>query len=145
MSIWDKIKSKRKETAEQLSQLSKPKDIKAEPKPDEPPPVSSEPHEPPAVKKGGREAYKVLLNPLVTEKTALQNALGKYTFSVPLKTNKILIRKAVKELFGVSPIRVNLVHLKGKLVRFGRTQGKRSDIKKAVITLKKGETIDVNK
>ncbi len=92
--------------------------------------------------KTGR-AYDVLVRPLITEKGSSVNSEGKYLFEVGVDSNKIEIAKAVKEVYGVNPISVNVINTKGKKVRFGRNFGKRKDWKKAIVTLPKGESINV--
>jgi len=68
---------------------------------------------------------------------------GKYTFRVPLTATKIQIRQAVEEVFKVKVQAVNTIRYEGKLKRLGRTQGRRSDWKKAIVTLKPGESIEL--
>lgn len=68
---------------------------------------------------------------------------GKYTFRVPLAATKIQIRQAVEQIFKVKVQAVNTMRYEGKLKRMGRTQGRRSDWKKAVVTLKPGEAIEL--
>lgn len=68
---------------------------------------------------------------------------GKYTFRVPLAATKIQIRQAVEQIFKVKVQAVNIMRYEGKLKRMGRTQGRRSDWKKAVVTLKPGEAIEL--
>ena len=67
----------------------------------------------------------------------------KYTFRVPLSATKIQIRQAVEQIFKVKVQAVNTMRYEGKMKRLGRTQGRRSDWKKAVVTLKPGETIEL--
>ncbi|NIA18342.1 MAG: 50S ribosomal protein L23 [Actinobacteria bacterium] len=88
-------------------------------------------------------AYKVLVKPLVTEKASVMGTLNKYFFAVAIGANKIEIAKAVQDVYGVKPISVNIIRMQGKSVRHGRTMGKRKDWKKAIVTLKKGESIKV--
>lgn len=88
-------------------------------------------------------AYRILAKPLVTEKASVLAAENKYFFGVYPGANKIEIAKAIKEVYGVKPISVNIVNMRGKNVRAGRTAGKRKNWKKAIVTLKKGETIKV--
>ncbi len=90
-----------------------------------------------------REAYRVLLRPLVTEKGSYAAHLGKYFFAVNPNANKFEIKKAIRALYGVSPIKINIVTLPGKNVRYGKTRGRTSEQKKAIVTLTKGETIEV--
>ena len=86
-------------------------------------------------------AYDILRRPIITEKSmqAEFNRAGeeikKYTFEVPKTANKIEIKKAVEEVFGVKVAAVNTMNVKGKPKRMGRYEGKRSDWKKAVVTL----------
>lgn len=88
-------------------------------------------------------AYKILLKPLVTEKAANLGTENKYVFAVASKANKVEIAKAVKEVYGIKPISVNIIKMSGKNVRSGRIIGKRKDWKKAIIALPKGESIKV--
>lgn len=95
-----------------------------------------------ATKKTGN-AYKILVKPLVTEKAANLGTQNKYVFEVSTDANKIEIAKAVEEVYGVMPVSVNVIKMKGKRVRYGRTQGKRKDWKKAMVTLPEGKTINI--
>lgn len=88
-------------------------------------------------------AYCVLVKPLITEKASLLASLNKYVFMVKKDTNKVEIMKAIKEVYGVNPTTVNVIRMEGKDVRYGRYAGKRSDWKKAIVTLPKGKTIQV--
>lgn len=85
----------------------------------------------------------ILLEPIVTEKSMQESSLGKYTFCVHSKANKIEIRKAVENIFKVNVLRVNIVSVRGKLRRMGKYQGKTSDWKKAIVTLKEGQKIEL--
>ncbi|MEI6597320.1 MAG: 50S ribosomal protein L23 [bacterium] len=88
-------------------------------------------------------AYKIIMKPLVTEKVSGLGALNKYVFSVAKNTNKIEVAKAIKEIYGIKPIGVNVIRMSGKKARYGRISGRRKDWKKAIITLPKGETIKI--
>ena len=88
-------------------------------------------------------AYRVLVRPLITEKATHQGVENKYIFEVALKANKIEVAKAIKEVYGVKPLAVNIIRNLGKNVRYGRMTGKRKDWKKAIVTLSQGETIKV--
>ncbi len=99
-------------------------------------------------KKGGNKkygnAYKILVKPLITEKASVQGTdENKYFFEVKKDANKIEIAKAINDVYGVKPVSVNIMRVGGKKVRRGRTFGKRKDWKKAIVTLKKGESIKV--
>lgn len=85
----------------------------------------------------------VLVRPLVTEKASHLASVGQYVFSVHPDANRIEIRSAVKAMYGVLPVSVNIQIVRGKVVRFGRSNGKRKNWKKAIVTLPKGKTIDI--
>jgi large subunit ribosomal protein L23 len=90
-----------------------------------------------------RANRKILIRPLVTEKiSTLQETEGKVAFVVDRSANKIEIKQAVEERFNVQVKKVATMNMKGKLKRMGRFEGKRSDWKKAVVTLREGFTID---
>ncbi len=89
------------------------------------------------------EARDILIRPIVTEKSTALMEQGKYTFRVPLAATKIQIRQAVEQIFKVKVQAVNTMRYEGKLKRMGRTQGRCSDWKKAVVTLKPGEAIEL--
>lgn len=89
------------------------------------------------------EARDILIRPIVTEKSTALMEQGKYTFRVPLVATKVQIRQAVEQIFKVKVQAVNTMRYEGKVKRLGRTQGRRSDWKKAVVTLKPGETIEL--
>lgn len=86
----------------------------------------------------------VLIAPVVTEKTVAQT--GKYTFKVHGGASKQDVATAVKTFYGVDATAVNIVNLpaKKRLVGRGRELTKRSETKKAIVTLKSGETINFN-
>jgi large subunit ribosomal protein L23 len=88
-------------------------------------------------------AYKILIRPMVTEKAADLAAQGKYVFEVAQRANKIQVAQAVKETYNVDVAQVNIQCYRGKVKYFGRTVGKRKDYKKAIVTLKKGQTMQV--
>lgn len=88
-------------------------------------------------------AYRILVKPLITEKASDMSSLNQYSFVVSDSANKIDIAKAIFEVYGVKPISVNVVKVRGKLVSKGKIKGKRKDFKKAFVTLKKGETISI--
>ena len=88
------------------------------------------------------DARDILVKPIVTEKTTALMEEGKYTFRVPLAATKIEIRQAVEQIFKVKVEAVNTMRYEGKMKRLGRYQGRRSDWKKAIVTLKPGETIE---
>jgi len=90
-----------------------------------------------------KDSFKILVKPLITEKATNLVSANKYAFIVALKANKIEIAKAVKAVYNVTPIKVNVINMDGKVVTRGRIKGQRSDFKKAIVTLKKGESIQL--
>ncbi len=87
--------------------------------------------------------YEIIRSPHITEKATMGSADGKVTFKVPMDATKPEIKLAVETLFKVKVTAVNTSILKGKIKRFRGHLGKRNDIKKAVITLGEGQTIDL--
>lgn len=91
-----------------------------------------------------KEARQVIIMPLVSEKnTNLRADQNKYVFRVDMKANKLQIKSAVEELFKVRVEDVTTMRMYGKPKRLGRFEGRRPDWKKAVVKLKKGETIEL--
>ena len=79
--------------------------------------------------------YDIIIRPIISEKSMDQSADKKYTFQVALNANKIEIKKAVEEIFGVKVEKVTTCRVLGKVKRMGATSGKRPDWKKAVVKL----------
>ena len=86
-------------------------------------------------------SYDLLRRPIITEKSMATyfdkegNEIKRYTFEVPQSANKIEIKKAVEEAFGVKVAKVNTMNFLGKVKRMGRFEGRRPSWKKAVVTL----------
>lgn len=88
--------------------------------------------------------YNIILRPRITEKsTGQKEGQNQYVFEVSTCANKIEIGNAVQELFGVKVQNVRTINCEGKSVRFGMRKGRRSDWKKAIVTLKAGEKISI--
>jgi large subunit ribosomal protein L23 len=87
--------------------------------------------------------YDVILSPLITEKATALSEHNKVVFRVRPDATKPQIKEAVEKLFDVKVVSVNTLVTKGKVKMFRGTRGKRSDVKKAVVTLAEGESIDV--
>ncbi|MAY99573.1 MAG: 50S ribosomal protein L23 [Micavibrio sp.] len=87
--------------------------------------------------------YEVVREPLITEKATLGSEHGQVTFRVPMKASKPEVKEAVEAIFGVKVKAVNTSIQKGKNKRFRGILGRRSDAKKAIVTLEAGQTIDV--
>ena len=89
------------------------------------------------------EAHRVLLRPLVTEKSTNLAKDGQYAFEIGAKSNKIEVKTAIKSVYGVDALRVRVMTILGKPIRTKSGYSRRSTWRKAIVTLKKGETIDV--
>ncbi len=89
------------------------------------------------------ELAQVIVKPLVTEKAAHLASLSQYCFVVSPKSTRVQVRAAVRALYGITPVEVNIQRVRGKVVRFGRMTGQRRAWKKAIVTLPAGKTIDV--
>ena len=95
--------------------------------------------------------YDTILSPVITEKATILSEENKVVFRVPLSANKKTrkekkkkIAEAIEELFKVKVKAVNTIVQKGKTKRFRGIAGKRDDVKKAVVTLEEGHSIDVS-
>lgn len=146
MAFWNKFK-KSKENLEDKSVAKQVVD-KAEEK------KAKKPKKAAAAKKGEKATEKIatsaskratetILGPIVTEKTAQLSDKGVMVFRVAKNANRVMVRQAVRELYKVNPVNVNIINVRGKRVKFGRQEGKRIDIKKALVTLPKGTRIDI--
>ena len=89
------------------------------------------------------EARDIIIKPVVTEKSIGLMEHNKYVFKVALSANKIEIKKAIEEIFKVNVVDVNTVRVKGKEKRMGRSVGKTSDYKKAIVQLAEGDSIEI--
>ena len=87
--------------------------------------------------------YDIIRQPVITEKSTLGSQYGQVTFLVPIDATKPKIRQAVETIFGVKVTGVNTIVSKGKTKRFKGQLGFRSNEKKAIVTLEKGQTIDI--
>ena len=87
--------------------------------------------------------YDTILSPIITEKATLLSEQNKVVFKVAQDASKDEIAAAVEELFKVKVIKVNTLNVKGKTKRFRGTAGKRNDVKKAIVTLAEGQSIDI--
>lgn len=91
-----------------------------------------------------KTAHDIILAPVVSEKSYdLIEFQNKYTFEVDPRANKQEIRDAVEEVFGVRVVKVNTMNRLGKRKRYGYKFGRRKDVKRAVVELALGDTIDL--
>ena len=87
----------------------------------------------------------ILLTPLITEKTSAQLEVSKYTFLVHDEMNKIELKKEIEKRYSVNVEEINISKKLGKKKRRGRIVGRTVDQKKAIVTLKEGQSIDALK
>ena len=83
--------------------------------------------------------HRTIVRPLITEKTSR----GEYTFEVHRDASKPQIRSAIEQLFGVKVTNVWTMNVRGKEKRMGKTVGSRPNWKKAIVTLREGDTIEI--
>ena len=89
------------------------------------------------------DAYDVIVSPSITEKSTLVSEHNQVVFNVRRTATKPEIRDAVEQLFNVKVKAVNTLNRKGKVKRFKGIIGRRSDVKKAIVTLEEGQSIDI--
>ncbi len=93
------------------------------------------------------EARDVIIAPLITEKSMTATSVSQYTFEVHPRATKTQIRHAVEQIFSVNVTKINTTNVLGKMKNFARkgvrTAGKQSDWKKAIVTLKPGQKIEL--
>lgn len=103
-------------------------------------------HAPEAVKAAvGIGATKYILKPLVTEKGTYAGEFNTYLFAVLPHAGKLAIKQAIEKLYGVTVTKVRTMRYDGKVVRSGRIEGRRSNFKKAYVTVAKGQSITIHK
>ncbi len=89
-------------------------------------------------------AHEVVLQPLLTEKgTRLKEEANQYVFQVATRANKVEIKHAIEQLFKVTVVDVHTMRGEGKVKRLGRFKGRQPSWKKAIATLKAGDSIDL--
>lgn len=87
--------------------------------------------------------YDVIVSPVVTEKSTMVSENNQVIFNVARKATKPEIKAAIETLFGVKVTGVNTMVRKGKVKRFRGTIGRQSDVKRAIVTLAEGQSIDI--
>jgi large subunit ribosomal protein L23 len=144
MALFDRFKKKTKKEEVQKIEKEKPeeKTEKEESKKEE-----VKKMRPLADQKKIPQAYRVIREPHITEKATFLIDQNKYVFKISPEANKVEIKKTVEALYGVKVEKVNLIHMAPKKRRLGRTEGWRHGLKKgfkkAIITLAKGEKIEL--
>jgi large subunit ribosomal protein L23 len=142
MSIWDKFKTKKRTTDHQVRDLELEKDLSDNKDVNQSSQVKQ------ADKVGNVYSSRLpiasIKRPIFTERSFFLSSLGKYIFLVNSRTNKSEVKKAIEAIYGVKIAKVNIVNIGGKMKGFGKKLGKTEDVKKAIVTLKKGEKIDID-
>ena len=87
--------------------------------------------------------YDLIKKPIITEKGTLLSNNSQIVFSISMNASKTIIKQAVEKLFGVNVKKINIIISKGKTKRFKGKMGKRKNEKKAIISLEKGQKIDI--
>ncbi|MCH8741502.1 50S ribosomal protein L23 [Patescibacteria group bacterium] len=89
------------------------------------------------------EAYRILKSPHITEKTTDLTKKNQYAFKVYTTANKIDIKKAIEDVYGVNVLNVNIINISSKKRRLGKITGWRKGYKKAIVKIKKGQKIEI--
>ena len=85
----------------------------------------------------------IIIKPILSEKSTDMAEGNKYVFKVPMITNKHIIKKAIKEIFNVTPVKINVMKVRGRRKRVRHQYGYTSSWKKAIVTLNKNEKIEL--
>ena len=143
MALLDFLKTKEdKEKSKKVAKLAKvsvTKEIKSEEKNAEKPASAKA-----SAGKAGSFSYSIIKEPHISEKASLLSAkVNQYTFKVINGFGKVEIKKAVEGVYNVNVLSVNIIKIPHKKRRIGKTQGFKKGFVKAVVTLKKGQTIEI--
>ncbi len=90
-----------------------------------------------------KNLYEIIKRPLITEKTTKLIEERKYTFEVMQGANKIEVKEAVEKLFNVKVTAVNIINVRQKARKVGKYEGLRPAVRKAIVTLAEGQSLDV--
>ena len=90
-----------------------------------------------------KNPYDIIVRQLITEKSTNLVEKGKYTFEVKQGTNKVEVKKAVEAAFNVKVVDVNIISVRKKARRVGKFAGFRPAVRKAIVTLAEGQSLDV--
>lgn len=93
--------------------------------------------------KNSKTAYEVLVEPWITEKSHSMMSANKYVFKVARTATKTQVKSAIEGLYGVKVVKMGVVNISDKAKYFGRHVGKVSGFKKAIVTLKAGDSIEL--
>ena len=143
MALLDRFKKKIKK--EEVQQIEKPEEKEKEKADQNKKPKKEKPQK--VVGQQVPQAYRIIKEPHITEKASFLADQNKYVFKVSSKANKVEIKKIIGALYGVKVEKVHLIHSAPKKRRLGRTEGWRHGLKrgfkKAIVTLAKGEKIEL--
>jgi len=140
MSLKDFFRRKKKKHPEPLKKV-KEKEKKPEMRGKK---KEGSPRKKPAVReKRGSEAYRILKEPHISEKSTALAEKSQYVFKVYSSCNKKQIKKAVEDVYGVDVLNVNIAKTPSKKRRLGRIEGFKKGYKKAIVQIKKGQKIEV--
>lgn len=145
MALLDVFKKKKKEVKKPAKKVVEAKPQQAKPEK----PVARKKatvKKKPVLKEGkrsGGRAYQILKQPHVTEKATSLTSKNQYVFKIWPRANKVEVKKAVEDVFGVDVVSVKIVNVTEKRRRLGRVEGFRSGYKKAIVRLKEGQKIEV--
>lgn len=95
-------------------------------------------------KKIFNNAYRILIKPVVSEKASIAESFNAYSFVVAKDASKGQVKEAVQQIYGVKPEKVRIINMQGKVLRVRTGFGRRGDWKKAIVTLSKGQSIDIH-
>lgn len=142
MTFWDRLKFKKKPFKEAEEKSPAPMERKEKPATASSG-AASETMRPAVLP--STEASRALLRPHLSEKASLLAEKSAIVFEVDPHASAAEVARSVKSVYGVEPVKVNMVSMRGREVRFGRTMGRTKTRKKAIVTLPEGKTIDVLK
>jgi large subunit ribosomal protein L23 len=145
MGLLDKFKKKENVKEEKQKAPKKAEaNIKVEKKETEKKETTKKSPTKKSLKKIVGDAHKILISPVVSEKSAVGESINMYTFKVAVNATKVDIKNAIAQVYGVTAKKVRVVNMEGKKMRSGRKFGRRQDWKKAMITLPKGQSINIH-
>ena len=130
MAIFDIFKKKKA--------AAKPQKTVKEVKIEEPKPVQKK-----EAKRGMASVYNVVAKPHISEKSTDMSKVNQYVFEVFPEANKNKVKEAIEIIYGVDVLAVNIIKIPAKKRKLGRSQGFRKGYKKAVVTIKEGQKIEI--
>lgn len=146
--LFDKIKKragfKEKADAKSAEIELKPESVKVEKPARIPIKSESEAGRQKTEKKIFNNAYRILIKPVVSEKASIAESFNAYSFVVAKGASKGQVKEAVQQIYGVKPEKVRIINVEGKELRVKTGSARRGDWKKAIVTLSKGQSIDIH-